>query len=435
MRPIAPRRRLALGAGLLAAVSAGAEDAVPAAELWEARVRGGVSFPAGAEASPATDLAYTGASLDDELLTARAWLLGSRSIGLWGSVGHEGFSLLEGGAAVTRASLWRVTLGPVGRLALGPVRLELGVAWAWQQLPRFGPGGAPRFQAIDRHALMPAVRGQLELGPVALEARLEVPLTLALSSGAASASGVGLGAGARVRVATSGSLDWGAVVEASWSRDTVQASELSSGRSVARASLALDVRWREPSPGSAPPLPPSPVEAPGSPPPAPAPRPGWLEVQVLGQDGAPFPGATVAAAGQTALSDARGTARLEPLAPGTLAVTVQGQGQREVQEAVVVVAGQPTALRVTLRPATVRALATLAGLVRNALGGEPVRARLEVVERRISLQADGQGAFAVPLPGGTYTVRISASGYLPQVKVVRLKDGDQAILNVDLSPR
>jgi hypothetical protein len=64
-----------------------------------------------------------------------------------------------------------------------------------------------------------------------------------------------------------------------------------------------------------------------------------------------------------------------------------------------------------------------------------VRARLEVKERRLVLEADGAGAFSAALPGGTYTVRIAAPGFRPQVKVVAVKDGDQVILNVDLSPR
>jgi hypothetical protein len=38
------------------------------------------------------------------------------------------------------------------------------------------------------------------------------------------------------------------------------------------------------------------------------------------------------------------------------------------------------------------------------------------------------------VPGGTYSVIISAKGFITQQKSVTVKDGDQAIFNVDLFP-
>jgi hypothetical protein len=162
---------------------------------------------------------------------------------------------------------------------------------------------------------------------------------------------------------------------------------------------------------------------------------GAIEVSVRGAEGEPFPGAQVSAAGLSAVSDGAGLARLEGVPLGTLAVAVKAAGQLPVDDAVTVAPGQTTALEVTLRPPAGRLPATLRGLIRSAHRGEPVRAQLQVKERRLALEADASGAFSTQLPGGTYTVRISAPGFRSQVKVVSLKDGDQAILDVDLSPR
>jgi hypothetical protein len=75
------------------------------------------------------------------------------------------------------------------------------------------------------------------------------------------------------------------------------------------------------------------------------------------------------------------------------------------------------------------------GQVRSARGGKPVRAQLEIRESKQAISADETGAFSVQLPGGKYTVRIAAPGFITQTKTVIVRDGDQAIFNVDLSPK
>ena len=56
-------------------------------------------------------------------------------------------------------------------------------------------------------------------------------------------------------------------------------------------------------------------------------------------------------------------------------------------------------------------------------------------EAGIKAKADARGGFVFRLAGGTYTVTISAKGFVTQTKQVTVKDGDQAIFNVDLQPK
>jgi hypothetical protein len=104
-------------------------------------------------------------------------------------------------------------------------------------------------------------------------------------------------------------------------------------------------------------------------------------------------------------------------------------------EAASIVAGRTTELKVTLVPLKKRLPATISGLVRSARGGAPVKAKLELLELKKAVEADSRGAFSIEVPGGKYTVRISAPGSLSQTKSVAVRDGDQAIFNVDLTPK
>jgi hypothetical protein len=76
----------------------------------------------------------------------------------------------------------------------------------------------------------------------------------------------------------------------------------------------------------------------------------------------------------------------------------------------------------------------VSGLIRSTQGGTPIPGLLEIPELRLKLRADDKGAFSAKVKGGTYRVVISAPGYLKQVKSFTVKDGDQAIFNVDLYP-
>ncbi len=133
--------------------------------------------------------------------------------------------------------------------------------------------------------------------------------------------------------------------------------------------------------------------------------------------------------------DADGVVTVEGLAPGLVSVKVSAAQFVPADEAASIVAGRTTELKVTLVPIRSRLPASLSGLVRSARGGAPVKARLEVLELKKVVDADARGSFATEAPGGKYTVRISAPGYLTQTRAVSVRDGDQVIFNVDLSPK
>jgi hypothetical protein len=57
---------------------------------------------------------------------------------------------------------------------------------------------------------------------------------------------------------------------------------------------------------------------------------------------------------------------------------------------------------------------------------------LEIPQAKIKTRATAEGAFTVRIPGGTYHVIISAPGFLSQTKTVTVRNGEQAIFNVDL---
>lgn len=161
---------------------------------------------------------------------------------------------------------------------------------------------------------------------------------------------------------------------------------------------------------------------------------GGLIVMVSDARG-PVAGATVAAGDRLFTSDERGAAVIDGLNPGPLALAVSAPGHVAADEAASVVVGVRTAVRLTLKVEGEGLIARLTGVVRSRETGAPVPAQLEVAETKSRAQVDGDGMFRIDVPGGAYTVRISAAGYLTQTKQVSVKPGDRAIFNVDLHPR
>jgi hypothetical protein len=123
------------------------------------------------------------------------------------------------------------------------------------------------------------------------------------------------------------------------------------------------------------------------------------------------------------------------LKPGPVAMSLELSGYQKGEEAASVVAGKTSEVSVVLTPEKKRVPATITGLVRSTKGGAPISADLEVPQMKLKTRADAKGAFSFRLEGGTYTVKISAPGYVTQSKDVTVKDGDQAIFNVDLYPK
>ena len=105
-----------------------------------------------------------------------------------------------------------------------------------------------------------------------------------------------------------------------------------------------------------------------------------------------------------------------------------------MQEVASVVLGKVSQVPLQLMTSEKKIPATITGLVRSTRGGKAIAAQLEIPEAKIKTRASEKGAFAFKIVGGTYSVIISAPGYLSQSKSVTVKDGDQAIFNVDLHP-
>lgn len=474
-------------------------------DSWQLRLRYGVAVRQGSEADVGPGLSYSGYSPNDLAFTGWLWLLAGDHLGLTGGVQREAFSLVDQGTTVTSGALLRAHVGPTGRVRFGPVRLEAAAAYMFQQLPVFGTVTLPVFSTAQRHGVLLAARGLVDLGPVTLEGRFEYPLALAHGGRSISSRGQGAGGGLRVQLFRTGSVKWGVLAEAQWHQDALEnvtgAETLVAAQSVVRAGLALDLQWKEPLPEELPkpalllvrvrsaagPLAAAAVtlqqdetrrelvtdaqgearladlepgdwsgaalaaghlRAEGSVKlergaertlelvlPKEPPKVGSLRITVVSMDGKAPLAAALEVNGQALSTDDKGLALVPQLPPGPVVVKATAPGFKPGEEAASIVAFKESALAIILVPEKKVVPATVSGQVRSARGGKPVAATLEVREVKRSIAADAGGAFSTQLPGGKYTIRISAPGFVPQTKTVIVRDGDQAIFNVDLSPK
>lgn len=167
-----------------------------------------------------------------------------------------------------------------------------------------------------------------------------------------------------------------------------------------------------------------------------APKVGGVVVTVmLREANTPLPNAAVTVGEKTVSTDDKGVARFEGLPPGPVAIAVALAGHQPGSEAASVVAGKDSEVAVLLVPEKARVPATITGIVRSTQGGKRVAASLSIPELKLSVKAAADGTFSVKVPAGTYSVTISAGGFVAQTKSVTVKDGDQAIFNVDLHPK
>ncbi len=165
-----------------------------------------------------------------------------------------------------------------------------------------------------------------------------------------------------------------------------------------------------------------------------APKLGGVRVSVLDKETqAPVAGAVVTLGDAAQTVDAQGRVVFAGMTPGAVAIKIEAAGYHPGEEAAQVVAGSEAQIPVLLVKAEKKVPATITGFVRSR-GGKPISASLEIPELNQQASADEKGAFHFTVPGGTYRVIISAKGYRSQVKRVSVKDGDQAIFNVDLHP-
>ncbi|WP_245768361.1 MSCRAMM family protein [Stigmatella aurantiaca] len=165
------------------------------------------------------------------------------------------------------------------------------------------------------------------------------------------------------------------------------------------------------------------------------PQVGRLQISVADKrDGSPVLDAVLSVGARELRVDAAGQVRLDDVEPGPVSVRVAAPGFQPLEEAAFVVAGQEAVLPVQLLPVRRVGHATIAGRVRSTQGRALV-ARLVIPTTKVRTRTNAQGTFSLKLKPGTYRIIISAKGHLPQTKSVTVRDGEQAIFNVDLFPR
>jgi hypothetical protein len=480
-------------------VSSKSPESLPDGSLFQVRLRYAAAIRSGTAQDLGSGLSYSGVTPNDLAFAAWWWGLLWRHLGLTASVQNEGFALYDdAGTRVTGGSLLRAAAAPTGRYRVGPATLEAAAGYSFAQIPVFGSIDTPNLQQVSRHAILLAARGLVELGPVTLEGRFEYPIAVATSSGMAS-QGLAAAGAVRVNAFRTGPLTWGLLAEAAWNQDRGAGTDVTASQSVLRVGGGIDLQWQEEKkvakyahlsvrvtgagaplantrvglaaggvrrelvtdaqgqaqaadvePGSLV----ASVEAPGflaaeqrvevvagqdvtltfalekEPP-----KVGALKIVITSRvDGAPV-AAVVEWGSEKRTADASGVLTISDLPPGPVALKLSAPGFNPGEEAASVVAGQTSEVKVTLVPEQKRLPATLTGHIRNVRGGKPVEATLEIKELKRKLTADAQGNFSAEIPGGQYTVTISAPNFITQTKKLTVRDGDQAIFNVELFPK
>ncbi|MBN1204981.1 MAG: carboxypeptidase regulatory-like domain-containing protein [Myxococcaceae bacterium] len=166
------------------------------------------------------------------------------------------------------------------------------------------------------------------------------------------------------------------------------------------------------------------------------PEVGSLKIVVVDKrDNQPLTDVPVVVGGKTLRTDAAGQVKVGGLAPGPVMVNASAPEFQAVEEAAVIVSGKEAELAIPLVPAKRVGFATISGQVRSTQQGRPLAATLVIPTARVRTRADAQGSFSLKLKPGTYRIIISAKGHLTQTKSVTVRDGEQAIFNVDLFPR
>jgi hypothetical protein len=164
------------------------------------------------------------------------------------------------------------------------------------------------------------------------------------------------------------------------------------------------------------------------------PKVGGLLVALVVKDSkAPVAGATVNVRGTDYTTDAEGRVNIGELPVGPVQVKVMDPEFHPVTEVASVVFQKTSEVPLELVELRKKIPATITGLVRSTRGG-PVSADLELPEAKAKTKAGKNGSFSFTVTAGTYRVIISAPGFVTQRKSVTVKEGDQAILNVDLYP-
>lgn len=148
--------------------------------------------------------------------------------------------------------------------------------------------------------------------------------------------------------------------------------------------------------------------------------------------GAPLPNVAVKVGASTLRTNAHGLVTTGTLAPGPVTLEVALAEYAMASEAAMVIGGQTAELSLSLLADKDREPATVTGIVRGVDGGTRLKARVTIEELKLEVAAADDGTFSLQVPGGTWSVTITAKGHVPQKRPLEVKWGDRAILNVDL---
>jgi len=192
----------------------------------------------------------------------------------------------------------------------------------------------------------------------------------------------------------------------------------------------------EPPPPPPPPPPkpePKPKPKPGPPPPPPEPPSGKISGVVTDEAGKPLDNAFITVvAGDTEEnldSGADGRFEVQKVAVGEATVKVEVEGFETVEKKVQVSEGKTESVAFTLVAAL--PAGQLRGLVRS-FSGQPLVAKILVVETGAETTTGPDGKFEIDVPPGRYTIAIRAEGHLGQRRNVRVENRGVTILNADL---
>jgi hypothetical protein len=163
---------------------------------------------------------------------------------------------------------------------------------------------------------------------------------------------------------------------------------------------------------------------------------GGLKIVVVDKrNNQPLAAAEVVVGGKEQRTDAAGQVRVGNLPAGPVLVKVSAPEFQPVEEAAVIISGQESEMSVPLAPTKRLGYATISGKVRSTQQGRAIGATLVIPSANVRTRTNFEGAFSIKLKPGTYRIIISAKGHLTQTKSVTVRDGEQAIFNVDLFPR